>query len=187
MNGQPLRQIIGSEENMTDMRTRSGIKSVEWKMEKKVLEKTEHVIQMENGRLIKAIVRQVFGEEEDEGQNMEKGTVSSLSAGRIRVPQRVTLRGGMTPPEAANDQQGLGCTSVFPKQEGNYVKHPRTTEWTRGSRFGHLYKRNIGEGPPKNQLGGLTVAGALRRLAAEVRVVEKNPGVSVVKSMIWRM
>ena len=89
----------------------------------------------------------------------------------------------MPPPDAANDQQDLECPSMSPMRGGDYVKHPRKTEWARGSQPGHLYKQNIGEGPPGDRFGGLTVGGGLWRLAAKVswrlRTVEKNPGPGV--------
>ena len=43
-------------ENMTDVRQRLGIKSVDWKIERRVLERIGHLMRMENGRLTKALV-----------------------------------------------------------------------------------------------------------------------------------
>ena len=109
--------------------------------------------------------------------------MTPLPAGGIPVPQGGTLGGGSPPPDAANVRQGLGCPSVSSTKGEDYVKHPRTSEWARGSRPGHLYKQSIGEGPPGDRFGGQTAGGGLRRLAAEVRwrlrTVEKNPGPGV--------
>ena len=55
-NGEPLRQMAERHVNMTDVRQRLGIKSVEWKIERRVLERIGHVVQMENDRLTKAVV-----------------------------------------------------------------------------------------------------------------------------------
>ena len=55
-NGEPLRQMAERHENMTDVRQRLGIKSVEWKIERRVLERIGHVLRMENDRLAKAVV-----------------------------------------------------------------------------------------------------------------------------------
>ena len=42
--------------NMTDVRQRLGIKSVEWKIERRVLERIGHVMRMGNDRLTKTVV-----------------------------------------------------------------------------------------------------------------------------------
>ena len=55
-NGEPLRQMAERHVNMTDVRQRLGIKSVEWKIERRVLERIGHVMRMENDRLTKAVV-----------------------------------------------------------------------------------------------------------------------------------
>ena len=55
-NGEPLRQMADRHMNMTDVRQRLGIKSVEWKIERRVLERIGHVMRMENDRLTKAVV-----------------------------------------------------------------------------------------------------------------------------------
>ena len=55
-NGEPLRQMAERHENMTDVRQRLGIKSVEWKIERRVLERIGHVLRMVNDRLTKAVV-----------------------------------------------------------------------------------------------------------------------------------
>ena len=55
-NGELLRQMAERHENMTDVRQRLGIKSVEWKIERRVLERIGHVMRMENDRLTKAVV-----------------------------------------------------------------------------------------------------------------------------------
>ena len=46
-NGEPLRTKAKMHENMTDVRQRLGIKSVEWKIERRVLERIGHVIRIE--------------------------------------------------------------------------------------------------------------------------------------------
>ena len=43
-------------ENMADVRQRLGIKSVEWKIERRVLERIGYVMRMENDRLTIAVV-----------------------------------------------------------------------------------------------------------------------------------
>ena len=55
-NGEPLRQMAERHVNMTDVRQRLGIKSVEWKIERRVLERIGHVMRMEKDRLKKAVV-----------------------------------------------------------------------------------------------------------------------------------
>ena len=55
-NGEPLRQMAERHVNMTDVRQRLGIKSVEWKIERRVLERIGHVMRMGNDRLTKAVV-----------------------------------------------------------------------------------------------------------------------------------
>ena len=42
--------------NMTDVRRRLGIKSIRWKVEKRVLERIGHVMRMGNERITKAFV-----------------------------------------------------------------------------------------------------------------------------------
>ena len=55
-NGELLRQMAERRVNMTDVRQRLRIKSVEWKIERRVLERIGHVMRMENDRLTKAVV-----------------------------------------------------------------------------------------------------------------------------------
>ena len=55
-NGEPLRQMAERHVNMIGVRQRLGIKSVEWKIERRVLERIRHVMRMENDRLTKAVV-----------------------------------------------------------------------------------------------------------------------------------
>ena len=55
-NGEPLRQMEERGVNMQDVRNRLGVKSVSWKIEKRVLERIGHVIRMGNERLTKAVV-----------------------------------------------------------------------------------------------------------------------------------
>jgi hypothetical protein len=54
--GQPLRQMSERGVNMTDVRVRLGVKSVAWKIERRVLERIGHVMRMGNERLTKAMV-----------------------------------------------------------------------------------------------------------------------------------
>ena len=57
--------------NMQDVRTRLGVKSIRWKIEKRVLERIGHVMRMENTRVTKAFV---LGWHEDlEGKSKMKG------------------------------------------------------------------------------------------------------------------
>ena len=53
-NGEPLRQMAEKHKNSTDVRRSLGIKSVEWKIKRKVLEKNGQVMRMENDRLTMA-------------------------------------------------------------------------------------------------------------------------------------
>ena len=55
-NGEPLRQMEAKGVNMQDVRYRLGVKSVRWKIEKRMLERIGHVVRMENDRLTKAMV-----------------------------------------------------------------------------------------------------------------------------------
>ena len=55
-NGEPFRQMAERHVNMTDVKQRLGIKSVEWKIERRVLERIGHVMRMGNERLTKAVV-----------------------------------------------------------------------------------------------------------------------------------
>ena len=50
------RQMAERHVNMTDVRQRVGFKSVELKIERRVLERIGHVMRMENDRLTKAVV-----------------------------------------------------------------------------------------------------------------------------------
>ena len=47
-NWQPLRQMSEKRENMINVWTRFEVKYVEWKIEKRVLEKIGHVMRMDN-------------------------------------------------------------------------------------------------------------------------------------------
>ena len=55
-NGEPLRQMVERGVNMQDVRSCLGVKSVRWKIEKRVLERIGHVVRMGNDRLAKAMV-----------------------------------------------------------------------------------------------------------------------------------
>ena len=55
-NGEPLRQMEARGVNMQDVRSCLGVKSVRWKIEKRVLERIGHVVRMGNDRLVKAMV-----------------------------------------------------------------------------------------------------------------------------------
>ena len=55
-NGEPLRQMEANGVNMQDVRSELGVKSVRWKIEKRVLERIGHVVRMGNERLTKAAV-----------------------------------------------------------------------------------------------------------------------------------
>ena len=74
-NGEPLRQMAKRHVNMTDVRQRLGIKSVVWKIERRVLERIGHVMRMENDRLTKAVVlgwwEGLEGRGEDGGEEEE--------------------------------------------------------------------------------------------------------------------
>ena len=55
-NGEPLRQMQARGENMYDVRARLGVKSVQWKVEKRVLERIGHVMRMKDESLTKVVV-----------------------------------------------------------------------------------------------------------------------------------
>ena len=55
-NGEPLRQMQVRGENMYDVRARLGAKSVQWKIEKRVLERVGHVMRMKDDSLSKVAV-----------------------------------------------------------------------------------------------------------------------------------
>ena len=55
-NGEPLRQMEARGVNMQDVRSCLGVKSVRYKVEKRVLERIGHVVRMGNDRLVKAMV-----------------------------------------------------------------------------------------------------------------------------------
>ena len=55
-NGQPLRHMSERRVNIVDVRERLGVKSVAWKVDKRVLERIGHVLRMGNKRLTKAMV-----------------------------------------------------------------------------------------------------------------------------------
>ena len=55
-NGEPLRQMEARGVNMQDVRVCLGVKSIRWKIEKRVLERIGHVVRMKNDRLTKAMV-----------------------------------------------------------------------------------------------------------------------------------
>ena len=55
-NREPLRQIQVRGENMYDVRARLGVKSVQWKIETRVLERVGHVMRMKDESLTKVAV-----------------------------------------------------------------------------------------------------------------------------------
>jgi len=55
-NGEPLRQMESRGENMWDVRSKLGIRSIRGKIEKRVLERIGHVLRMGNDRQVKAVV-----------------------------------------------------------------------------------------------------------------------------------
>jgi hypothetical protein len=54
--GPPLRQMQREGKNMQDLRNELGVKSVRWKIEKRILERIGHVMRMENSRQTKAAI-----------------------------------------------------------------------------------------------------------------------------------
>ena len=60
-NGEHLRQMVERHKNMTDVRQRLGIKLMECKIERRVLERIEHVRWLENDRLMKTVERKMTG------------------------------------------------------------------------------------------------------------------------------
>ena len=61
----PLRQMQRERINMQDIRNRLGVRSIRWKIEKRVLERMGHVMRMDDGRITKAAVLGWFGELEE--------------------------------------------------------------------------------------------------------------------------
>ena len=55
-NEPPLMQMQREGKNMADVRKDLGVMSVRWKTEKRVLERVGHVMRMEDGRMVKAVV-----------------------------------------------------------------------------------------------------------------------------------
>ena len=55
-NGEPLRQMQARGENMYDVRARLGVKSVQWKIEERVLETVRHVMRMKDESLTRVAV-----------------------------------------------------------------------------------------------------------------------------------
>ena len=55
-NGEPLRQMQARGENMYDVRAKLGVNSVQWKIEKRVLERVGHVMRMKDESLTKVAV-----------------------------------------------------------------------------------------------------------------------------------
>ena len=54
--GPPLVQMKNMGKNMFDVRQELGVRSLRWKIEKRTLERMGHVMRMEDGRLVKAMV-----------------------------------------------------------------------------------------------------------------------------------
>ena len=52
----PLRQMQREGKNMADVRKELGIMSMRWKIEKRILERIGHVMRMDDGRMVKAVV-----------------------------------------------------------------------------------------------------------------------------------
>lgn len=67
-NGEPLRQMSERGVNMYDVRRMLGVKSVEWKIERRVLERIGHVMRMKNDRVTKAMVLGWWERLEGEGK-----------------------------------------------------------------------------------------------------------------------
>ena len=55
-NEPPLMQMQREGRNMADVRKDLGVMSIRWKIEKRVLERIGHVMRMEDGRIVKAVV-----------------------------------------------------------------------------------------------------------------------------------
>lgn len=52
----PLMQMQEERKNMEDVRSELGVKSLRWKIERRVLERIGHVMRMDDGRMTKAVV-----------------------------------------------------------------------------------------------------------------------------------
>ena len=52
----PLMQMQRERMNIQDVRNRLGVRSIRWKIEKRVLERMGHVMRMDDGRITKAAV-----------------------------------------------------------------------------------------------------------------------------------
>ena len=55
-NQPPLRQMQAEQKNMQDVRNDLGVKSLRWKIEKRVLERVGHVFRMPDDRMVKGVV-----------------------------------------------------------------------------------------------------------------------------------
>ena len=53
---QPLRRMQAMGVNMWDLRSKLGVKSVRWKIEKRVYERIGHVMRMSDDRIVKAVI-----------------------------------------------------------------------------------------------------------------------------------
>ena len=60
--GPPLMQMQREKKNMEDVRRELGVKSLRWKVEKRVLERIGHVMRMDDERMTKAVVLGWLGE-----------------------------------------------------------------------------------------------------------------------------
>ena len=55
-NKPPLRQMQEEKKNMADVRKELGVTSMRWRVEKRILERIGHIMRMEDGRTVKAVV-----------------------------------------------------------------------------------------------------------------------------------
>ena len=65
---QPLRRMQELGVNMWDLRSKLGVKSVRWKIEKRVYERIGHVMRMDDDRFVKAVILGWYGGLEGESK-----------------------------------------------------------------------------------------------------------------------
>ena len=134
-NKPPLIQMQEEGVNMYDVRRTLGVKSIRWKVEKRCLERIGHVLRMDDGRMVKAVV---LGW-------MEGLEVFPKQKGKIRktlVYWRKLVK------EAGWDITRLGKLAADRKKWKSMVmermKHLEKYEWSKGKKWqGEQMERNV--------------------------------------------
>ena len=131
-NGEPLRQMEARGVNMQDVRVCLGVKSVRWKIEKRVLERIWHVVRMGNERLTKAMV---FGWYEGlEGKEKRKGKKRKT----VLYWKRILRECGV---DWTDIERICGDRDGWRARVGERMKH--LEKWERQQ--GHGYSWGVGE------------------------------------------